>query len=304
MRLYAIGMFILFSLTCHNLMATTLLYKDFNALIDEADNVVVGVVESVSAVRNDKTDDIYSIVRLSDVKTIDSNGANLLNSPALIRIKGGAIDILGDNGQVEGQELQLVHGAPEFSVGDHVVLFTKNNGISSVPFVGWSQGVFWIGKDNSVRDSENRNVVGLQDGHLVLSTKQGLQIAGKAIQRMKETNLQSETPILVKSDGGHDALVKPEEVAVESQKITRDLNAMDISNFLSMIQERKASRQAKTTDHSSLIELPPLSKKAEHPDSRPSQMTTKHEILQKPVEMTSESFLPAKPEPRKTFSAE
>jgi hypothetical protein len=138
--------------------ATTLLYKSFNDLMKEADAVVAGHVVSVNSQYNTNKE-IYTFVTLDGVEVLSGS---YQDSTLTIRLKGGTVD----------KDISHVIGSPEFTEGEHVVLFISGNGKYMVPLVGWTQGVFRIGQDPAtslevVKDADGNRVVGIQNGQVL-----------------------------------------------------------------------------------------------------------------------------------------
>lgn len=149
--------------------ATTLLYKNLDDLVSEADAVVAGTVQKTATHRGPENSP-YTFVKLTKVEVLhgEYNRGDLT-----LRLKGGVID---------GEGLEI-HGSPSFSPSDRVIVFLRNNGRDMVPIVGWSQGVFRVSYDSDVRedivtDHEGNRVFGVQDSDLV-----------KEHRRPEETNI-------------------------------------------------------------------------------------------------------------------
>jgi hypothetical protein len=158
----------LLTLACSLAPATTVLYKDFESLVKEADGIVAGTVTDVQA-RYGHDRKIYTLVKIQDVQVLaGSYGRGEL----YVRLLGG---------EVQGDVLD-VQGSPQFAVGDQVVLFLQGNGKQIVPFVGWTQGVFRI------QDVAGRQIVTDSDGNRVLG------IRGNMI--IKETRVASQAEII------------------------------------------------------------------------------------------------------------
>lgn len=109
---------------------TTIRYKNFEDLVDEADGIVVGTVQQIESLYG-PNDLIYTFITFNQLEVL--NGEYPQNE-LLIRIDGGQVGDIG----------QEIAGTPEFNLRDRVVLFLKGNGSFMVPFVGWGQGVFQI----------------------------------------------------------------------------------------------------------------------------------------------------------------
>lgn len=137
--------------------ATVLPYKNLQALVDEADGIVIGTVRSVQAAAT-APHDVNTFVTLDGLELLSGK----LNAPTLtLRLKGGLVD---------GRGLH-VEGAPNFKPDERVLLFVQGNGRDLVPLVGWGQGLFRLVTEAAsgrtiVQDAEGHDVVGLADGHV------------------------------------------------------------------------------------------------------------------------------------------
>jgi hypothetical protein len=110
--------------------ATVLVPAEFHEIVQGSQVIVHG---RVLEVRSDWTDDRF---RVETIVTLEA-GAYFKGGPGervTFRVPGGTI----------GRYRSLMVGAPEFRVGDEVVMFLKSDG-PSVPHVfGLSQGVFRV----------------------------------------------------------------------------------------------------------------------------------------------------------------
>ncbi|WP_374563800.1 hypothetical protein [Ideonella sp.] len=137
--------------------ATVLPYKNVDALVHEADGIVIGTVRSVQAAAS-RPHDVHTYVTLDHLDVLSGQ----LNAPTLtLRLRGGLVD---------GRGLH-VDGAPNFAPNERVLLFVQGNGQDLVPLVGWGQGLFRLVPDattgkTKVQDAEGHDVVGMADGHL------------------------------------------------------------------------------------------------------------------------------------------
>lgn len=135
-----------------NANATTFMYKDFDALVADADAVVSGTVANISYARGpDKN--LYSFIALHKVDVVEGSYAA---RSVTLRMTGGE----------DGDKRQGIVGAPEFAVGDDVILFVWGNGEYDMPMVGGPQGVFRV-KQSTVTDDAGNTVHGVDGAHLV-----------------------------------------------------------------------------------------------------------------------------------------
>ena len=123
------GLLCLFVFCAIQVHATTLLYKDFDALVTEAEGIVEGTVYSVESYY--QNDEIYTFVTLEQLHVL--HGSYDQDTLAL-RLQGGQV----------GEEIVDVYGSPQLDPNDRVILFLRENGKAMVPIVGWTQGVFRV----------------------------------------------------------------------------------------------------------------------------------------------------------------
>ena len=115
--------------------STTFEARDFNALVSEADQIVIGTVAAKNARRTGERE-IVTDFRFDDVKVV--KGAVPLASVTLTML-GGTV----------GTETLAVAGAPTFNVGVRYLVFVSGNGSVMFPVVGGHQGIFQLRKDGA-----------------------------------------------------------------------------------------------------------------------------------------------------------
>lgn len=235
---------LLFGLLFGTAQATTVLYQDFNQLIDTSQHILTGVVTQVDA--NQAADgDIYTTLVLDDAARITAAGAIPIGQPVSLRFKGGTVAQLDKQQRQVGEQTLLTHGAPEFSLEDSLVLFVSHNGVADMPFVGFSQGVFKVNARQEVLTARHEPIVGFQGADLVTETAQGLMARGQLLAGGATAEQQSAEGVqLLSSDGGLDRLAQ-RSVATNKAALMHRQSAyapVDVRNFVSMIQERKAQQ--------------------------------------------------------------
>jgi hypothetical protein len=138
--------------------ATTLVQKNFDDLVTEADAIVVGTVSEAQAVyAADKR--INTLVTLSDLQVLHG------------RYEGTSLTVQLPGGSIEN-DVMFVHGSPRLAAKERVVLFLRGNGRETVPVVGWTQGVFRIERDaktgrQKVTDHERNPVLAVRGSDVV-----------------------------------------------------------------------------------------------------------------------------------------
>ena len=158
-----------------NASATTVLHKDVDQLVQEADGIVIGTVRGTES-RYGPGQDIYTFVSVDQVELLKGR---YHQSSLTLRLEGGQV----------GNDILDIEGSPHFSSGDKVILFVKGNGKQMVPFVGWTQGVLRIKPDETgveeITDHEGNRVLGLKEGKLIKERKHSgdLKIVGGPNER-------------------------------------------------------------------------------------------------------------------------
>jgi hypothetical protein len=166
--------------------ATTLIYKDFNQLISQAQAVVTATVDSQKAVRN-ANGNIVTLVTLRDL-VMEKGGYT--GQRLTLQIAGGQF----------GDEYEGIEGAPRFKVGEQYILFVQNNGTELVPLVGWEQGAFHVATgaqgQKHVEYNNGRDVLAIQGGHVVAEPGHDERVAvvGAPGQMHKTTSPQANAP--------------------------------------------------------------------------------------------------------------
>ncbi|ABC32200.1 hypothetical protein HCH_05539 [Hahella chejuensis KCTC 2396] len=203
--------------------ATTLIYKDFNSLVAEAQGIVVGTVKEVVSQRAEDRQ-LYTYVRLADVETL----AGVYHDNELTLMMSGGYD--GRNGL-------HVEGSPEFSAGERVVLFVEGNGQRMVPLVGWGQGVFRLQNNDRgaaiVTDDVGNEVYGVgEKGEILKANRhaQRAQIASSA--HLTNSSSAQAKASAGRSDGGA-AMLAPQEAKGAP---------MSADRFLGMLRQQAQSR--------------------------------------------------------------
>ncbi|MGR9052228.1 MAG: hypothetical protein ACU84J_06225 [Gammaproteobacteria bacterium] len=243
--------------------ATTVLYQDFNQLVDGSEHVIAGTVADVKSSRHGKNDpEVYTVVTLENAYSIKAHGKVQLRKKVKLRYKGGMLDIVDNDKNVIGREVTMAHGTPQFVAGEKVVVFVNRNGVANMPFHGWGQGVFRVGDYDELLDHDGNPVVGMQGADLVVRTDEGVTVGGRPVNDTTPPELKERQPELLDSDGGSDVLVTQESLQDEDGSKLGSVKAMSAADFESMIEEHKADMAFKglqtreSDDDSSLFNLP------------------------------------------------
>ena len=119
--------------------ATTVLEKDFSALVQEADTIVVGTVTAIATEQENETP--ITLVTFSDLDILKGDPHQ---EELTVQMLGGPAP--------DGMRLQIA-GVPEFHLGDRMVVFVVGNETQAVPFVGMWQGVYRVVQDAEAGDT-------------------------------------------------------------------------------------------------------------------------------------------------------
>ncbi|HEV8692070.1 MAG TPA: hypothetical protein VGQ91_17330 [Ideonella sp.] len=208
--------------------ATVLPYKNVQALVDEAEGIVIGTVRSVDAAAA-KPHDVHTYVTLDQLETLSGK----LDAPTLtLRLKGGIVD---------GRGLH-VDGAPNFKPNERVLLFVQGNGHDLVPLVGWSQGMFRLVMDASsgktqVQDADGNDVVGMADGQLQRNEGAHLDVELLGAPELQRTHQPKPEADAGQTDDGSPSTL------VDVQALPRP--AMSAERFVGELRQRAAGHVGK-----------------------------------------------------------
>jgi hypothetical protein len=115
--------------------ATTVVPPSFEGLVNQADYIVHAVVKSVSCEWRDEGANRHIMTKVElDVKQVIAGNPP---TPLVLEMLGGQI----------GDLKMVVHGAPEFKVGDEDILFIHGNGRQFNPLVALGHGRYRVGHD-------------------------------------------------------------------------------------------------------------------------------------------------------------
>lgn len=208
--------------------ATVLPYKNVDALVNEAEGIVIGTVRSVDAAAA-KPHDVHTYVTLDQLEMLSGK----LDAQTLtLRLRGGLVD---------GRGLH-VDGSPNFKPNERVLLFVQGNGRDLVPLVGWSQGMFRLVTDASngktqVQDADGNDIVSLADGHV--QRREGAQLdvellGAPEVQMARQPKPEAHAG---QTDDGS------ESVVVDVQALPRP--AMSAERFVGELRQRAAGHLGK-----------------------------------------------------------
>lgn len=216
--------------------ATTVLYKNFEELVDDSDYIVGGTVAETKSTKH-QNGEIFTVVTLQESFLVSEAGTDNANKPVKIRFKGGSVPVLDDNGESVGVEGVHAHGAPEFELGQKVILFVSNNGVADMPIYGWKQGLFYVNENDEITDADGLPVVGFDGANIVRGTANGPVSAGKPPSKKRDP---TGIPKIIDSDGGIDTILPNANASDVAKEKVANAVPVHVTNFLSMIQERRA----------------------------------------------------------------
>jgi hypothetical protein len=215
--------------------ATTLFYKSFTDLVNEADGVVSGHVASVNSQYN-ANKEIYTFVTLDQLEVLSGS---YQDSTLTIRLKGGKVE----------NDISHVIGSPEFTEGERVVLFVNGNGKYMVPLVGWTQGVFRIQQDPAtsldvIKDADGNRVVGVQNGQVLRD-----QVAQPEATILKQASGVVTTQSQYEGNSGTSDSRQTGTTAITAQaqlNAFRSAPTLSANAFRTLVRNSAALRQSKT----------------------------------------------------------
>lgn len=127
--------FLILFLTAVGVHATTIVPPAFDELVNQADYAVHAVVKSINCEWKSNGASLHIVTKLElDVKQIIFGAPP---TPLVIEMLGGTI----------GDRRMVVHGSPEFKVGDEDILFVHGNGAQMNPLVALGHGRYPVKRD-------------------------------------------------------------------------------------------------------------------------------------------------------------
>lgn len=129
--------------------AATFVVKNFEALVAEAEQIVVGTATGATAQK------LGGGTIVTDVTLVTSH---VLKGPAaavvILRVVGGTV----------GDETMEVAGVPQLQPGRRYIVFVKGNGRAMFPVVGGSHGLFRVVRDPALDTDVVLNAHGMPLG--------------------------------------------------------------------------------------------------------------------------------------------
>jgi hypothetical protein len=201
--------------------ATTLLKKDLDALVTEAEAIVVGTVSGIQS-RYEADNDIQTLVTLTDLQVLHGS---YQESSLTLQLAGGQIK----------NDVMRVDGSPRFAVKDRVLLFIRGNGQQMVPFVGWTQGVFRFEQDAKT----GRQTVKDHDRNPVLEVR-GSEVIKNQIHA-------PEALIVGAAQGSAGSTDTPDSLSAPSaraQQVARSAEPLDAEAFIRAVVRKTQEKRA------------------------------------------------------------
>lgn len=279
-RIFSLILVCLLSVHAH---ATTIQYFSFAELVNHSDYVIEGNIESIHTIRSNNN--IYSILTINNALVTTDGESIQLGYKPLIRFAGGDYVTRDEAANTETIVSQNVIGTPEFSTGEHVILFLQGNGREKIPFVGMSQGVLSVTQDGAIRDN-NGNSIARIEGEEFIKVINGIEYKrGKPLKHAKikiQPTLNNEAisekgPHLFFSDARENYLrVESSSKALNHNEASRvRLSVLELNKQLRHFQKIKLSKNTKRLRKLPPEQLPDLEpeKQPEIPD-QPAESTT------------------------------
>jgi hypothetical protein len=147
--------------------ATTVVQMNLESLSVGADCIVEATVQRTSARWNDEQNQIYTDVQLDVTAVVAGDCAT---GPRTLTLLGGVVNDL----------VLKVHGAPEFTDGENVVLFLYEDASIFVPVVGLFQGKLSVRRDDVTgAETIGNEAIGWFDRPDFVATVQSARERGK-----------------------------------------------------------------------------------------------------------------------------
>lgn len=188
--------------------ASLVVHYDFEQLVSQADGIVHAVVANQHAEWAGQT--IVTTIELDVIECL--KGPYGAGETVALQQAGGVVDDLA----------MRIAGAPEFRVGDEVVVFLEGGPQSGRPLVlGMSQGLFTV-----VPDADSGQP-------LVTRSLDGLSLVDPAALRLD--------PSLAGPDGAELTPVRIDDLLIRPDRLAADLTGIPLEDFLDGIRQVLAS---------------------------------------------------------------
>jgi hypothetical protein len=273
-------------------LATTLLYKILDALVNESDGIVLGTITRIES-DMDKEGNIYTYVTLQQINVL--HGA-YEGKEFTLRIEGGHV----------GRQGVYIPGSPNFAEREKWILFVKGNGRHIVPLVGWSQGAFRVEKEAEsgneiIADPYGNRIFGIKGSDLLKERRVAPDV--EIMDRKGPVGVYGELP------RGEVRGIEPVEGAQQPEKeeALKGVRAMTLESFLKELQERAKAKKVAPPPLVS-VSIGEKREPLERDDARPKPQKEESEIKQAPNAEPSRGELPlpitSEDEKRKAGQAE
>lgn len=114
--------------------ATTLVRLDLDQLVDTAEGIFTGTAVHSEVVPSRDGKSPFTFVTFQVESALKGT---FPGREVTLRLHGGAL----------GDTITIVHGMPEFVVGETYLVFVHGNGVEASPVLGWIQGQFRVARE-------------------------------------------------------------------------------------------------------------------------------------------------------------
>lgn len=190
--------------------ATTLVRLDLEQLVDTAEGIFTGTAVHSEVVPSRDGKSPFTFVTFQVESSLKGT---FPGREVTLRLHGGALE----------DRATIVHGMPEFTVGETYLVFVHGNGVDASPVLGWVQGQFRVARE-------------ALSGKAILVDWRGAPILGIAGGRFEHGRPQDLDPGA--ADAGPAAVVLSEEgVEVRPVRVDAPKRPDEIPGAAQVLQE-------------------------------------------------------------------
>ncbi len=245
--------------------ATTILKQSFSELVEQSDGIVAGTVSNIVYERGDGGG-IYTFVILTEIEVIRGS------------YSGSTFSMRFDGGELNG-EIQQVVGAPNFRVGERVIVMVTGNGEMMVPIAGWDQGLFRVHRDRRngtefISDSVGNRIYGIRNDEVIKENRAQSQV--HVVNRQYSSSVRSKIKSVQfgKTTGGRNLRTSDgiRSTTDSSQAATLQStigSVMTLNEFKGQIESEMSSMAVVSFDEMVSVEPGNTPSTEETPDARP-----------------------------------
>jgi hypothetical protein len=149
-----IGMALIAAVLAVPAAATTVVKLNLEQLVQRADLIVQGQVQSVSAQWDEKRRLVFTTISIRVDETLKGESSAFRRQPVVIRQIGGT------TGTIE----MSVAGLPQFKTGGRALVFLKRQDATTFQVVGMNQGLYEIKEDVAVSERHGLDLLDSNTG--------------------------------------------------------------------------------------------------------------------------------------------